>query len=202
MRILPLLATVVALSGCASMHSLDSDVSSYSQWPAGRKPSTYVFDRLPSQAAHAEQQEQIENAARPAVEAAGFTPAADPKTAEVKVQLGARITQTDRSPYDDPFWWGPGFHRPYAFGPGHRIFFGPYWQYGWGYDFDRYGYRREAAVLIRDAKTGEALYEAHAVNDGFTAMVETALPAMFRAAMKDFPNGAPQPHSVTVDLRR
>jgi hypothetical protein len=40
-----------ALSGCASLNTVVSDVSSYGQWPTQRKPNTYRFERLPSQQA-------------------------------------------------------------------------------------------------------------------------------------------------------
>jgi hypothetical protein len=198
--IVALLATA-ALSGCAALHSFDSEVSTYSHWPADRKPASYAFERLPSQETRPEQQQMLERAAQPAVEAAGFTPASDPKAADVTVQLGARITPTDLSPFDDPFWWGPGMHRPFAYGRGGRIYFGPSWRYRWGSPFDDYGYEREVAVLIRDRHTGQPLYEAHAVSDGLSPMVDTALPAMFEAALKDFPNGGANPRRVSVELK-
>ena len=200
MKILPVLAVAATLCGCAALHRLDSDVSTFSRWPADRKPATYAFERLPSQQSRPEQQQMLENAARPAVEAAGFTPASDPKTADVTVQLGARITPIDRSPFDDPLWWGPGFHRPFAHGRRGPVF-GPDWRYGWGSSFDRYGYQREEALLIRDRTSGEPLYEASAVNDGLSPMVETSLPAMFEAALKDFPNGGTNPRRVSVEIK-
>ena len=94
MKLPLLLAAAVALGGCAAMRSLDSDVSTYSRWPAERKPATYAFERLPSQQERPEQQQRLEAAARGAVEAAGFAAAADPKSADVTVQVGARITAT------------------------------------------------------------------------------------------------------------
>ena len=45
--------------------------------PAERKPATYAFDRLPSQQAQPQREQMLEDAARGAIEAAGFTPAAD-----------------------------------------------------------------------------------------------------------------------------
>ncbi|MEO7335389.1 MAG: DUF4136 domain-containing protein [Caldimonas sp.] len=198
--ILLAVATLV-LSGCAAMNRLDSDVSTYSRWPDGRKPATYAFERLPSQQARPEQQQLLEDAARPAVEAAGFTAASDPKAADVTVQVGARITATDRSPFDDPLWWGPGFRRPYPFARGSRVFLGTGWRYGWGPRWDDYGYEREVALLIRDHKTGEPLYEARANNDGLTPMVETALPAMFKATLQDFPAGGANPRRISIDLK-
>ncbi|MEP7057095.1 MAG: DUF4136 domain-containing protein [Caldimonas sp.] len=201
MRISLVLAALLALGGCAAMKSFDSDVSSYSRWPAERKPTTYAFERLPSQQARPEQQQLLEDAARPAVEAAGFAPSSDPQSADVTVQLGARITATDRSPFDDPFWWGPGLRRPFFYPYHARGFWGPRWPYGWGPRWRDYDYEREVALLIRDRKTGQPLYEARANSDGLTPMVETALPAMFAAALKDFPNGGVNPRRVTVELK-
>jgi hypothetical protein len=191
-----LLASAV-LCGCASQRALESEVTSFSLWPAGRKPTSYAFERLPSQQSRIEQQQRLERFATPALEAAGFTPAADPKSADVTVQLGARITATERSPFDDPFWRG-GWSRPFPYGRGGRPFFGPGWRYGpygaYGSAFD-HGYEREVALLIRDRADGQPLYEARAVSDA-------ALPAMFAAALKDFPNAASKPHRVTVEAAR
>jgi hypothetical protein len=200
----PLAATLAAalLASCAALHRLDNDVSAWSRWPADRRPASYAFERLPSQQAQPQAQQLLEDAARPAIEAAGFTPASDASRADVTIQVGARITATDRSPFDDPYWWGPGLHRPYVFARGGRVFWGPSWRYGWGPPVDTYGYEREIALLIRDRQTGQPLYEARATSDGFSPMAETALPAMFRAALHDFPGGSAQnPHRVTVDLR-
>src|SRR5690349_8809305 len=174
-----LLATVAfgLLAGCASLHQLDNDVSTWSRWPSGRAPTTYAFERLPSQQEQPQAQQLLEDAARPAVEAAGFVPATDPASADVTVQIGARITPTDRSPWDDPYWWGPGFYRPYGYTRAGRVVWGPPWRYGygpygypgWG-PYDWYGYQREVAVLIRDRTSGEPLYEARALSDGFSPM--------------------------------
>jgi hypothetical protein len=198
---------MLALAGCAALNSLDSDVSTWSRWPTERKPATYAFERLPSQQAQPQHAQMLEDAARPAVEAAGFLPAVDPAAADVTVQLGARITATDRYPFDDPYWWGPGWPRhyywPYYAPPYRRAYWGPGWGYGyWGMPADSYGYERQVAVLIRDRRTGEPLYEGSAVSDGFSPMIDSAIPAMFRAVLRDFPAGAPKnPHRVTIDLR-
>jgi hypothetical protein len=195
------LAVGVALAGCAAMRSLDSDVSSYSRWPAERKPASYAFERLPSQQARPEQQQLLEDAARPAVEGAGFRLAADPTVADVTVQLGARITATDRSPVDDPFWWGPGLHSPIPYAHGGRVFWGLGWGDPSGPRWDTYGYQREVALLIRDRGTGQPLYEASVVSDGYSPLAATALPAMFAAALKDFPNGGANPRRVTIGIK-
>lgn len=201
MKTFAAVAALLVLGGCAALNRLDSDVSTYSRWPADRKPSTYAFERLPSQQEKPEQQQKLEDAARRAVEGAGFTPVPDPKAADVTVQVGARITATDRSPFDDPLWWGPGFGRPFFHSRLGRPYYGAGWRWGVGSRWDDYSYEREVAVLIRDRRSGDVLYEARASNDGLAPMVETALPAMFGAALKDFPNGGANPRRVTVDLK-
>ena len=42
------LAMAFALGGCANMNQVVNDVSTYSAWPADRKPGSYAFERLPS----------------------------------------------------------------------------------------------------------------------------------------------------------
>jgi hypothetical protein len=61
-------------------------------------------------------------------------------------------------------------------------------------------YEREAALLIRDRQSGAPLYEARAVSDGASSSIATLLPALFEAAMKDFPNGGVNPRRVTTEL--
>lgn len=191
------IAAALALSGCAAFNQLNSEVSSYGQWPADRKPSSYVFERLPSQQARPERQQALEDAARRAVEAAGFTPAADDKAADVSIQLGMRVSASERSPYDDPFWWRGGVYYSQHSRLG-RGFWGP----GLGMQFSTPSYEREVALLIRDRKTGQALYETRASNDGASSAVNSLLPAMFEAAMKDFPTGGINPRNVSVQITR
>jgi Domain of unknown function (DUF4136) len=182
-------AGAALLAGCASFNRLPSEVASFGSWPAGRAPGSYVFERLPSQQARPELQQKLEDAAAPALEAAGFTRAAD-AAADVVVQLGARVTGNDRTLWDDPIWWrgsivygrrGAYFH-PFWFGPPTPV------------------YDREVALLIRDRKTGTPLYETRASNDGTSPSIESLLPAMFAAALTDFPTPALSPRRVVTKI--
>lgn len=190
-----ILALVAGLSGCAALNAVDSDVSTYSQWPAGRAPATYAFERLPSQQARAMEQEKLEAMARHSLESAGFKEAPDAKAADVTVQLGARINRYDRSPYDDPLWWHGGLYPRFGRGP----FWGPPGYFGPRY-YDTTYYDREIAVLIRDRQSGQALYEARATNDGTTQGSDALIAAMFEAALKDFPQTGINPRRVTIQL--
>ena len=189
------LVAATALGGCAAMNQLSSEVSTFSQWPADRKPATYTFERLPSQKANPEQQRTLEEAAARAMESAGFAPALDARSADVSVQLGARVNAQDRSPYDDPFWWRGGLYRSHF---GH-----PFRGAGFGFGFGNTGmatYEREVALLIRDKKSGEPLYEARATNDGGSPSINSLLGAMYEAALKDFPAVGANPRRVTTPI--
>ena len=191
-RLLIALLAAASLAGCAAMNNLTSEVSTYSQWPAGRKPATYAFERLPSQAAQPERTARLENAARAAIEGAGFTAAADAASADVTVQVGARVSASDPYPWADPFWVRGGFF----YGRG-------YWRGGWiGMHTASPTYAREVAVLIRDRQTGQPLYEARASNDGTSAAIDSLLPAMFEAAMVDFPNTGVNPRRVVTQINK
>ena len=143
--VLSLLATSVALTGCAGMRTVNSDVTSYSQWPAERKPASYAFERLPSQQA----QPQIAGLARSRrprrSRRRGFTRPPIRSSADVTVQVGARINRYERSPWDDPFWWRGGLHywHPYRYGwwgPGYG-----WWGPGAGLYYSSPRYEREVA---------------------------------------------------------
>jgi hypothetical protein len=204
-RLLTAAVVAVALGGCAAMNNLSNEVSTYGAWPAERKPATFVFERLPSQQAQPERRQQLEDAARGALEAAGFRAAADPNDAQYLVQVGARVTTNDPWIYNDPlFWRGAAFHRPLwrqgrYWGPG----WGPGWGWGWGgYPYESQSFEREVALLIRDRRTGQLLYEARANNNGPSPSIGYLLPAMFEAAMKDFPAVSPTPRSITTQIEK
>jgi hypothetical protein len=211
-KVLATLATALALGGCANMNQLASDVSTYSVWPADRKPSTYVFERLPSQQANPEQQQRLEAAAAPALQQAGFTPASDPAGADVSVTLGARVTANQMSPYADPFWWRGGlwaqgfygrpfYGHPSFWGPGYSPFWGPWGAWGpWGPMHASPTYEREVALLIRDRRSAQPLFEARVVNDGFSPSMDALLTAMFQSALVDFPQAGPNPRRVVIPL--
>jgi hypothetical protein len=183
------------LGGCAAFHTFTSDVSSFGDWPAERRPGSFAFDRLPSQQAQATEQESLEQLALPALQAAGFTPAPEGVAADVLVQVGARSERQLRSPWDDPLWmrpWGP-------WGPSPRpgFWLSARWpDAGWM----RSDYSREVALLIRDRSSGKALYEVHASSSGTTQGSNALYGALFATALKEFPAIHVEPHPVSVEM--
>ena len=89
--------------------------------------------------------------------------------------------------------------HPWRYGRG---YWGPGWGWGWGSPYESQSFEREVALLIRDRRTGQLLYEARANNTGPSPSIDYLLPAMFEAAMKDFPNASPAPRSVTTEISK
>ena len=193
-RLIPLVLMGLVLAGCAGINTVSSEVSSYGDWPAGRAPGTFAFDRLPSQQARAAETDRIEAAARPALQKAGFVEAAPGSQPDVLVQVGARVELSGPPIWDNPIWWRGGFgswhHGPWG---------GPAWgAMGPRYDYPRYG--SEVAVLVRERGNGKPLFEAHASYDSGFAPDHAVLAAMFKAALLDFPHVGINPRTVVVQI--
>ena len=187
------LATSALLAGCGTLSQLGADVSTFGEWPAGRAPGRFAFERLPSQQAHADETAVLEAAAAPALAAAGFVPVTAGAEPDVLVQVGARVNRSDRSPWDDPLWWGGGFggwrHGPWR---------GPNW--GASLRIESQRYEREVALLIRDRASNKPLFEARASSEGFDSRATPVLKPLFAAALLDFPKTGINPRRVRVPL--
>ena len=190
---LPLLLCAAALAGCAGLRNITSDVSSFGEWPAERKPGTYAFERLPSQAALPTEATAVEATAVPALAQAGFTPVAAGQQPDVLVQVGARTSQTTLQPWADPLWWRGGFGYWRA-----TPWNSPRWGLHLRAEFPRY--EREVALLIRDRSSGKPLFEARASSEGSTDSYASLMTAMFQAALMDFPKLGLNPRTVVTAL--
>jgi hypothetical protein len=194
--------TVLGLSGCAGWlgpPQLTAEVASFGEWAAGRRPGRYAFERLPSQQARAAEQAQLEQAAQPALAAAGFVPVEAGAEPEYVVQLGVRVTRVEPSPWHDPLWWH-GTLPVWRTAPWVSLRWGPPgWAHPWRDDLWRLSRTEsEVAVLIRERASGKPLYEARAVTD--SGRGSAVLGGLMAAALKDFPSTGLNPRRVTVPL--
>ncbi len=152
----------VVLAGCAATR-LDANVHTIGNWPAGRAPGSFAFERLPSQMAQASEQDELEAETLPALAPAGFSsPGASPSTcgcrwlrARCRGRRSPRTRSSARRLGRAGLWGGPargglGLRRGLGLGP------------GWGFTY----YVFEVAVLILDARTEQSLYETRAHSDG------------------------------------
>lgn len=193
MKTTALVLSAVLLAGCAGLRSVSSEVSSFGEWPAERKPGTYAFERLPSQQARPAESEALEASAAQALAKAGFKAAEQGQAPDVLVQVGAGDARVAVNPWDEPLWWrgGFGFHR---YGP----WMSPRWGMGMQWDFPRY--ERQVGLLIRDRASGKPLYEARARSEGNAPAQGSVLTAMFEAALMDFPRLGINPRRVVVEV--
>jgi len=194
-----LLCAALALTGCASVRLVDSDVQSFSQLRAMPAPATYRFERLPSQQAQGAQQNTIEAQAAQALAKVGMR--LDPQGAGAyRVQAHARIDREMPADWYDP-WWGGGW------GPGWGVGLG-----GWG-GRGFYGglamrfppptlYRREVGLVVREAATAKVVYETHAVHEGIWTDNPAVFGAMFDAALTGFPTPPTGQRRVNVEIPR
>ena len=197
------LAGLALVSGCAAVNSLPVDVASYGDWPTGRAPGLYRFERLPSQQARADEAQLLEDAAAAALARAGFAPAPAGSQPDVLVQVGARVSRSDRSPWDDPFWWSSGHRFNSGYGAWrHGLWRGPYAGGPWGgsVNFGHPRYDREVALLLRDRASGKPLFEVRASTEGFQRDTAAPLAPLFAAALMDFPRNGINPRRVTVPV--
>lgn len=184
----------ISLGGCAAMRSISFDVSSFGDWPAGRKPGSYAFERLPSQEARAADTALLEDTARPALAKAGFVPAAVGQTPDLLVQVGRTIGRADRPLWDDSLWWRGSFGG-FRYGP----WGGPRWSLMFRHDLSRY--EHQVALLLRDRASGKPLFEARAARESATDLTsQETLMLMFEAALQDFPKLGINPRTVTMQL--
>lgn len=188
-----LFALAGLLAGCAGFYAVTVHVWTFGEWPAGRAPGTYAFERLPSQQSVPQRADAMEAAVRPALARAGFQPVAAGTAPDVLVQVAVRSSRQDLAPWHSTIWWrgglGPWRYSPWA---------GPAWSPMRGSDFVRY--ESEVALLVRDRASGKPLFEARASREDASRADSALVSAMFEAALTDFPKTGLNPRQVTVTL--
>ncbi len=187
---LPLLCAALWLTGCASTRLVDSDVQSFSQLAGAPARATYSFERLPSQQAQGAQQSAVEEQARLALAKVGLRQ--DSAAPFYRVQAHARI---DLQAYPD-YWDGPGWGWG-GLGVG-RGFYG-----GLSMRFPPPTlYRREVGLILREAATGNVVYETRAVHEGVWTDNPAVFAAMFDAALNGFPTPPSGQRRIVLEIPR
>lgn len=172
---------IFALTGCALPRVVDNEVRAFSRLPAIVAPATYRIDRLMSQQASDGAQAVYEQMLVAALLRAGLRP--DEQSPAYEVQFAVREQKLDRTIWDDPLRLV--YRRP---GGGWNVFGGMPLSY----------YLREVNILLRDLGTGQVVFETRAYHEGRWPDSLKVLPAMFQAALADFPQ--PPAGSRTVDV--
>nr|MDP2190064.1 DUF4136 domain-containing protein [Rhodoferax sp.] len=191
------------LPGCGSMRLVDSDVRSYATTPFVPVGTSYRFERLPSQQADAGQQTRLEAMAQAALAKAGLQ--RNDTAARYSVQVSADLKVDPYSPWDRPsIGWRPGWNFGWGWGvPIGNVLIvshGPF-MHGFGPGEMPY-YWRQVSLIIRNLSSAQVVYETHAAHGGRWADSEAVLPAMFDAALKDFPNPPQGVRRINMEIPR
>ncbi len=178
------------LSGCASLRTIDSDVTAFSALSAVPIGATYRFERLPSQQADSLLQDLIETYAQTALDKQGLQRVGDAPgstKAAYTVQMQHNVQRFDSAPWDEPSPRLSGY-IVIGHGAGWGYPFGvlPLTPYPYPYYTQPY-YVREVSLVLRDVVSTKVVYETKARHEGRWADDLAALPLMFEAALQGFP---------------
>lgn len=199
---LSLALSAALLAGCASVLRVDSDVTSFPQWPANapQRGDRFAFERLPSQLgaspAAGSGQDMLERAVSDALQAWGLQLPQGSEPVRWLVQVGAQGQRLQRAPWDPDPW------------SGWRLSAGYGWRHGGialGFPLlpmDSPYYLRELAIVVREAATGRVVYETRARHDGRWNDSPALWAAMAQAALRDFPQPPAGTRRVDVDIPR
>lgn len=193
---------VLLLSGCSGLITVENDVQAYSTLPAMPARASYRFEWLPSQQVDPPRQARLEAIARQALARVGMQ--LDDVHPAYSVQIDVKVQRLTAPPWGGAWpGWGPA--GGYIVTPrGHVIWrndFGGFGAFGGYYGF--YGspyYLRSIRLTLRNLTTNQIVYETHASQDGPWANTDAILPAMFEAALRDFPNPPQGPRRVDVQI--
>lgn len=193
-----LLLTLALLAGCGGMRLIDAQVQAHTTLVAGSaidKGARYRFERLPSQTEEAVRTEQLESIAEAALTQVGLV--RDEAQARYSVLLGTRLQS-----YLADAWGRPlgapasGLYGSLMLGTGGSAF-------GMGMRFPPpTHYRFEVSLLLRDLPSGQVVFETRATHDGPWADAGNILPAMFEAALQDFPHPPSGPRQIKIEIPR
>ena len=191
------LALLALLTGCASLRVVDSQVMAIANVPPGMQlqGAKYRFERLPSQVSNPEAG-LAEQQAQQALTAAGLV--RDDAGAQISVLVGFQGTKYLPDPWGYPStgtWgnvsigrgapWGSGV----GFGMGMRL--PPPTQY-----------KHEISLIIRDLRSGQVVYETHAIHEGTWSDSTTIFATLFKAALAHFPNPPNGTQRVNIEIPR
>lgn len=179
--------SLLVLGGCATTRIIDCEVRSFAGVTPPAQPASYRFERLPSQDLQSYAQERLETIAQPLLESVGLRKAVtEPKYALVmKASVEAIENPTFSRSWKRQQWLDrDGFMRLPSMG----LMLEPSWQ------------RYSVSLVLRDIASSQTVFESSAQHMGPWSDTQQLLPAVIRAALSDYPNAQPQPHSVFIEV--
>lgn len=200
-----LLVALLWLSGCATAYRLSHTVDTHTAWATDALPAagdTFAFDRLPSQQAEPQAafRQQLENAALAVLSHHGLQLAAEPHSARWTLQLTWRQQRTWRDLWHDPFFPGPFWGmlgRDYVVTGTGQVIWLPAMHHA-----PTAHYERELKVLLRDARTGQVVFESTATQESPWHDNPALVSALMEAAFDGFPQPSVGQRQVVIEKPR
>lgn len=177
-----LVAVALLGSGCAS--TVDSRFTAWHAWPQQVGERSYRF-LPPSQREQSLEQAAHQALARPELQRAGFTEAADGRFGVTLLFTEERSLRQVVEPWSASPWfgWGAWSGRWHGWGFGATI------PLGWPPVYDDPWYRRTLKLEIADlsATPPRRVYEATSVSEDLGEDPSKVLPVMLQQLLRDFP---------------
>jgi hypothetical protein len=188
------------LAGCAT--TINSEVTTFHEWPMQLQDKTYVFERTKEQNNDLEYR-NYENLVRSELNRLGFNEASSARAPTLKATLNYGISVRDvREIYPvvvSPSWYGPAWHGYY--GP----FYDPFWYAPPIVEQREANYQvftRRLRITLSRLADGKMLYETSVVSEGSNGSLAAVMPYMVRSAFTDFPGKSGVPHHVELKMQR
>jgi hypothetical protein len=199
----------LGLSACAE--SINTTVSRYQAMPAPQGQTFLVVPAGGMANNGGLEFQRYAGLVAQQLQARGYTPASDPKSANMIVQFGygmdqGQVRYTDYGGYNGFYgagWgWGGGFHRS-RFGWGGGYSWGwndPFWYGGGGID-SYIEYHSKIDLHIRSAGTNQPLFDGRAQARSSTDRLDVVIPSLVDAMFTGFPGRSGETIKITIPTR-
>lgn len=184
------------VAGCARPRWVDSEVVSYSTLAAHSRPRLYRIERLPSQQAQPQEFAAIQAQAEQALARVGLQ--RNDAQAQLVVQIGFEggTTLPRNWPYSASphFGWGLGWSGRWHGGVGLGLGFGGL------RDEPPLLYHRKVSLLMRDAATGQVVFESSALYEEVWTHDPMIYGVLFEQALRGFPQPPAGPRRERTEV--
>ena len=197
----------LGLSACAN--TLNTEVSRYQAMPAPQGQTFFVTPGEGMAANGGLEFQRYAGIVAQQLQARGYTPAANPQSATMTVQLGYGVDRGQVRVTSDPFGYGGfgpyggsffypryGFRSPFYYGWDDPFWYGGYGGYG---RVDSYvEYHSQIDLHIRAAGTNQPLFDGRAQARSQTNRLDVLVPSLVEALFTGFPGRSGEVVKITV----
>ena len=187
LKVVSAVMLAVVLGACSTVRTADSSVTSFAGQAAAVNGATYRFEELPSQSKEP-QYGEIQSMAEKALSETGLK--RDDAAARYSVEVSMVSEQFLRQPYVVL-----GRYSRFVM-PSDRLFWPGYYPIA----MDSITYRYQLRLVMRDTSTAKVAYETTAELEVPWSDSINMIPALLKAALRDYPTPPTSTRKVQVEL--